>query len=817
MMMSSSGVKKGRRQTSQPRKSKETETIPLNGSVRFRKVSKSVGKTKRNNGAKVKTGTDISSVPKRIAFLGDYLPRLCGIATFTSDLCEAVAGAALGSDCYVGAVNDRAEGYAYPPRVRFQMAEKKLDSYRRAADFLNFHNADVLSVQHEFGIYGGAAGSHLLALLKEVRMPVVTTLHTVLTKPNDAQREVMQELIKRSDRLIVMARKGAEILEEVYGVSMEKVDIIPHGIPNTKFLDSDLFKARLGVEGRKVLFTFGLIGPGKGIEHVIEALPKIVQQHPEVVYLVLGVTHPHLLAQEGESYRLSLERLAEDRGVKEHIIFYNRFLELEELQEFIGATDIYLTPYLEESQITSGTLAYVFGAGKAVISTPYWHAQELLAEGRGMLVPFRDSGAIAKSVCALLDDPAHLNKMRRNAYALGREMIWPAVGERYLESFQRARADRKANPRAAFEGWTLDHRPYDLPPSRLDHLIHMSDGTGIFQHATFTVPNFSHGYCTDDNARAFILCHVLEELGDPAPEGVLEQLATRYLAFLSAAWDTNQSRFRNFMSHGREWLEPCGSEDSQGRALWALGSGVGRSKHQGHRRLAARLFEAGLPIVETFSSPRAWSFALLGIHEYLRFFPDDQKTKAIRAVLTEKLMQRWRDCQSKEWPWFESRVTYENARLCQALILSGQWMPCGDALQVGLASLRWLVSIQKTQAGCFRPIGSNGFYEKDGARADFDQQPVEAQAMVSACHEAFRATQDPQWTKEARRAFEWFLGRNDLGLALYDSGTGGCSDGLHADRVNENQGAESSLAFHLSLAEMNYAEQLITRPPSLTS
>ena len=817
MMMSPSGVKKGRRQTSQPRKSKETKRSLLSGSGLFKKLSKPLEKTKLKAVTKGKTGQAVSVVPQRIAFLGDYLPRLCGIATFTSDLCEAVAGAALGSDCYVGAVNDRAEGYAYPPRVRFELAEKKLDSYRRAADFLNFHNADVLSVQHEFGIYGGAAGSHLLALLKEVRMPVVTTLHTVLTKPNDAQREVMQELIKRSDRLIVMARKGAEILEEVYGVSMQKVDIIPHGIPNTKFIDSDLFKARLGVEGRKVLFTFGLIGPGKGIEHVIEALPKIVQQHPEVVYLVLGVTHPHLLAQEGESYRLSLERLAEDRGVKEHIIFYNRFLELEELQEFIGATDIYLTPYLEESQITSGTLAYVFGAGKAVISTPYWHAQELLAEGRGMLVPFRDAGAIAKSVSALLDDPAHLNKMRRNAYALGREMIWPAVGKRYLESFQRARADRKANPRAAFEGWTLDHRPYDLPPSRLDHLIHMSDGTGIFQHATFTVPNFSQGYCTDDNARAFILCHVLEELGDPAPEGVLEQLATRYLAFLSAAWDTNQSRFRNFMSHGREWLEPCGSEDSQGRALWALGSGVGRSKHQGHRRLAARLFEAGLPIVETFSSPRAWSFALLGIHEYLRFFPDDQKTKAIRAVLTEKLMQRWRDCQSKEWPWFESRVTYENARLCQALILSGQWMPCRDSLQVGLASLRWLVSIQKTQAGCFRPIGSNGFYEKDGARADFDQQPVEAQAMVAACHEAFRATQDPQWTKEARRAFEWFLGRNDLGLALYDSGTGGCSDGLHVDRVNENQGAESTLAFHLSLAEMNYAEQLITRPPSPTS
>ena len=812
--MCPSRLKKGRGRSRHPKKAKGTKAISLNGFRRLKSVSKSAKKTKQKAGSKGATGFDISSAPQRIAFLGDYLPRLCGIATFTSDLCEAVAGATLGSDCYVGAVNDRAEGYDYPPRVRFEIAEKQLDSYRRAADFLNFQNADVLSVQHEFGIYGGTAGSHLLALLKEVRMPVVTTLHTVLMKPNDAQREVMQELIQRSDRLIVMARKGAEILEEVYGVPKEKVDIIPHGIPNTKFLDSDLFKARLGVEGRKVLFTFGLIGPGKGIEHVIEALPKIVQQHPEVVYLVLGVTHPHLLAQEGESYRLSLARLAEDCGVKEHIIFYNRFLELEDLQEFIGATDIYLTPYLVESQITSGTLAYLFGAGKAVVSTPYWHAEELLADGRGIIVPFRDASAIAKSVCSLLDDPAHLNQMRRNAYAMGREMIWPAVGQRYLESFQRARADRKANPRAAFEGWTIDHRPYDLPSSRLDHLIRMSDGTGIFQHATFTVPNFSEGYCTDDNARALILCHALEELGHPIPEGVLEELATRYLAFLSAAWDADRCRFRNFMSHGREWLEPCGSEDSQGRALWALGSGVGRSKHQGHRRLAARLFEAGLPIVETFSSPRAWSFALLGIHKYLRTFSDDRKMKGIREVLTEKLMQRWRDSQSKEWPWFESTVTYENARLCQALILSGQWMPCGEALEVGLASLRWLVSIQKTQAGCFRPIGSNGFYEKDGARADFDQQPVEAQAMVAACHAAFRATQDPQWTKEAKRAFEWFLGRNDLGLALYDSSTGGCSDGLHVDRVNENQGAESTLAFHLSLAEMNYAEQLIDRPPS---
>ncbi len=343
-------------------------------------------------------------MPHRIAFLGDYLPRICGIATFTHDLAESIAYAAPGADCFVGAVNDRVQGYDYPARVRFELQEKELDSYRRAADFLNFNNADVLCVQHEFGIYGGPAGSHLLALLKEVRMPVVTTLHTILREPDAVQRKVMKELATRSDRLVVMAHRGAEILREIYDVPDAKIDIIPHGIPDLPFIESSFYKEQFGVEGRQVLLTFGLIGPSKGIEYVIEALPEIVRQHPNVVYLVLGATHPHLMAREGEQYRLSLERLAEERGVQEHVIFYNRFVSLDDLKEFIGATDIYLTPYLNEAQITSGTLAYVFGAGKAVVSTPYWHAQELLSDGRGVLVPFRDAKAITDGVCALLDD-----------------------------------------------------------------------------------------------------------------------------------------------------------------------------------------------------------------------------------------------------------------------------------------------------------------------------------------------------------------------------------------------------------------------------
>jgi hypothetical protein len=451
----------------------------------------------------------------------------------------------------------------------------------------------------------------------------------------------------------------------------------------------------------------------------------------------------------------------------------------------------------------------VFGAGKAVVSTRYWHAEELLADGRGVLVPFADPGSIADGVCRFLDDPELLQRTRERAYQMGREMIWPAVAHRYVASFQRARSERRASPRAAFAGWTLASRPYELPPLRLDHIVRMSDSTGIFQHACFNVPNFHEGYCTDDNARAYILCALLDQLGDrPTPEN-LDRLATRYLAFLAAALNRDTRRFRNFMSHGRRWLEDAGSEDSHARALWALGTGSGRTRNEGHRRLATHLFRESLGVVESFTSPRAWAFSLLGIHEFLRRAPKDPRAHAVRRLLTRKLLDRWIECASDDWPWFETSLTYDNARLCQALILSGQWLPDPEALEAGLKALRWLAHSQLADGTHFRPVGSNGFHDKGGDRAHFDQQPVEAQAMVSACLEAFRATRDPWWSTEAKRAFEWFLGRNDLGLPLYDSSTGGCRDGLHHDRVNENQGAESSLAFHLSLAEMTFAQHLI--------
>ncbi len=747
---------------------------------------------------------------ERIAFVGNYLPRQCGIATFTSDVCESVAAAFPGTHCFVGAVNDRREGYAYPPRVRFEFQEKELESYHRAADFLNINNVDVLCVQHEFGIYGGPAGSHLLALLRDARMPIVTTLHTILKEPNDEQREVMLRLNEVSTRFIVMAQRGKDFLQEIYGVPEEKIDLIPHGIPAIPFIDPNFYKDQFGVEGKTVLLTFGLLSPGKGIEYAIEALPKILNKHLDVVYIVLGATHPNLVAREGETYRLQLERLAEARGVKDHVIFYNRFVALEELKEFIGAADIYITPYLNPAQIVSGTLSYSFGAGKAVISTPYWHAEELLANNRGTLVPFRNAEAIADAVLDYLDNPSKLTATRKAAYMQGREMVWPMVAQRYMESFQKARSTRTPPPRRAIGGQTLASRPYQLPPVKLDHVRRMTDRTGMLQHAVFNVPNFHEGYCTDDNARAFILTVLLEELDIPEAEPSMDTIASTYLAFLWHALDPETGRFRNFMGHNRRWLERKGSEDSHARALWAAGTALGRSRNEGHRKLCSRIFEHALPaVVQHFTSPRAWAFTLLAIHEYLRRFAGDREASRAREVLTSKLLQLHKEISSEDWPWFESIATYDNARLSHALILSGYWMPNAEALEVGLKSLRWLAECQTSPEGYFCPIGCNGFYRRGHPRAEFDQQPLEAYAMVSASLEAWRVTRDDSWQKEAQRAFEWFLGRNHLNQPLYDSVTGGCRDAIHQDRINENQGAESTLAFHLALAEMRLAQHLV--------
>jgi glycosyltransferase involved in cell wall biosynthesis len=753
------------------------------------------------------------SLPSRIAVIGNHLPRRCGIATFTTDLCEALS-AEYGTARFMAVpVNDTDSGYDYPARVRWALTQDDLQSYQDAGEFLNFNNIDMVCLQHEYGIFGGPAGSHILRLLRGLKMPVVTTLHTVLREPNPDQKLVMEEIAALSDRMIVMSQLSSQFLQEIHKVPGEKIDLVPHGVPDLPFLDPNFYKDRFNVEGKAVLLTFGLLSPNKGIENVIQAMPRILAGHKNAVYIVTGATHPHVLRREGEQYRTYLQNLAKDLGVESQVIFHNQFVSPEQLVEFIGAADIYITPYRNEAQVVSGTLAYAVGAGKAIISTPYWHAIELLDGGRGALVPFANPDAIAKKTLELLDTPATRHAMRKRAYLYSREMVWKKSAQGYMASFERARAERTRSPRAGFSTGAVVMAPTHLPPLKLNHLKRLTDSTGVLQHAIFSVPKYGEGYTTDDNARALILTLQLEQLGLTVPSKTTG-LASRYLAFLEHAFNEKLSRFRNFLSYDRHWTEEAGSEDSHGRAVWALGTALGRSESRGLKGAAGRLLEFALPVTVTFTSPRAWAFTVLGIQEYLAIFPGDRDAQKLRSVLAIRLLEMYDAVKTPAWKWFEDVVAYSNARLPQALLVAGASTSNERMVSAGLESLDWLLSVQRSpDQGHFVPIGSQGFYHQNGEKARFDQQPVEAAGTISACLQAYRVTGDDRWRHEASSVFQWFLGDNDLQLPLYDSATGGCRDGLHPDRVNENQGAESTLSFLTALAEMRQQEKTELNAP----
>lgn len=741
-------------------------------------------------------------LPTRIAFIGNYLPRQCGIATFTTDLCTAIA-CEFGDDrLFAIPVNDPDSSYQYPERVRIEIGQDDCPSYERAAEFLNFNGNDLVCLQHEYGIFGGTAGSHILALLRKLKMPLVTTLHTVLREPNSNQRLVLDEISHLSDRLIVMSEHAAELLRHVYGVPNEKIDVIPHGVPDLPFMDPNYFKDLFNTQGKSVLLTFGLLSPNKGIENVIRALPTILTRHPDLVYIVSGVTHPHIRRQEGEQYREELQAIAEELGVSSHVMFNNRFVSNEEMIEHVGAADIYITPYRQEAQVVSGTLAIALGAGKAVISTPYWHAKEILADGRGVLVPFEDSDSVANAAIRLLDDDAERHAMRKRAYLHSRSTTWQKTAQTYMASFQRARVERMLRPRATLQDIFTPKTTDKLPVLNMSHLLSMTDDTGMLQHAIFSLPNNLEGYTTDDNARALVVTSLLNKL-PPYQNREYAALSHRYLAFLWFAFHESTGRFRNFLSYNRKWQEDVGSEDSHGRALWALGTVLGHSEDAGLRGAAGRLFEAAVPATLRFSSPRAWAFSILGMQAYLDWFPGDRAIQNARNLLANRLLNIYERSHSKTWHWFEKSLSYSNARLSQALLIAG-WKSANKRMtEAGFESLQWLMTVQHyREDDLFVPVGSRGFFSQNCERARFDQQPVEACATISACLQAFRLTRENHWLDEAWCAFRWYLGENDLQVPLYDGTTGGCRDGLHPDRVNENQGAESTLSFLMSWLEM---------------
>ncbi|MBI2715308.1 MAG: glycosyltransferase family 4 protein [Rhizobiales bacterium] len=740
---------------------------------------------------------------QQIAFIGNHLPRLCGIATFTHDLHRAVSMARPDFKTGVIAMTDPGGAYDYPQAVHLEVRDDNVDDYVEAAEFLNNAGFDVVSLQHEYGIFGGPAGGHITELLSRLKMPIVTTLHSVLAKPTATQHDVMQRIVDASSKIVVMSEKGRQLLSSVHDLPARKIEIIPHGIPDRPFRDTHSAKEKLGFAGKTVILTFGLLSPNKGIETMLDAMPGIIKSCPNAVYVVLGATHPNLVRQQGEAYRDGLTARVRELGIQDHVVFFNQFVEQATLLDFISMCDVYVTPYLNEAQMTSGTLAYSFGLGKAVVSTPYWHAKELLSDGHGILVPFGDAKAISGEIAALLTDDVRRHAMRKRAYAASRSMTWPETAKRYLTAFENARERIRPEKLLSIPVASAP-KDYAIPKMRTGHFLSLCDSTGILQHAVHSVPDRAHGYCVDDNARALLLASALANSGE---EHLPDAITARFAAFIQHAWNPDTRRFRNFMSYERRWLEESGSEDSHGRTLWALAECARNDTDPSRRRWAAALFKTALPVAEEFSSPRAWAFSLLGLDAYCALDAGDLFADRMRGRLADRLMLRFSETETADWVWFEDVLAYDNARLPQALIQTGLTTHTPRYVEVGLRSLRWLMSLQTTSSGCFRPVGSKSFGKIRRKPDAFDQQPVEASATIAACHAAWRADNGVQWLTGATRAFGWFLGQNDLQTALIDLDSGSCSDGLHPDRANENKGAESVLSYLLGLVEIRQVKR----------
>lgn len=733
----------------------------------------------------------------KIAYISTYLPRECGIATFNANVCRAIfanlqpQGETWEQSGFGVAINDSESltEYEYPEEVKCIIRQERQKDYIRAATFINTSDADVCLLEHEFGIFGGESGIYILPLLHRLEKPIVTVLHTILKEPSFTQKIIIQEIARRSAKLIVMSRRGIEFLTSIYQIDPEKIQYIEHGVPDLEAPAVNPLHAISPFRNKRVLFSFGLLSRNKGLETVIRALPAIVDSHPEVVYVVLGNTHPGVLRSSGEGYREQLKLLAIQLKVDKHLVFINKFVSEAELINYLTAAAIYITPYTNEAQITSGTLSYAVGAGAAVVSTPYWHAQELLADKRGRLFAFKDAEALAETINDLLDHPEKLQELQQNAYQYGKHLRWPTIGAQYLQEIRQAAGQVEAIGREIHQ--IVD--PELIPEFSLAHVRRLTDDTGIVQHAKYGIPNLKEGYCLDDNARALIMALMAYERNKSQEALDLLPIYLSYIHYLQR----EDGNFRNFLSFTRQYLDEVGSEDSFGRTIWALGYLINCAPNNSYREFAGELFFRAVPHFQDLHHLRGIGNAIIGICYYLKAHPEDEGMGKQLNQLTASLLGAYQIHKTDEWYWFEEKLTYDNAILPLALLHSCEIT--GDELtrHIAMESLDFLDRLS-FRTGFLSPVGNEGWYRQGGQIPLFDQQAIETMAMVLMYLQAYRITHQPRFIEKMFRSYQWFLGENILRVPLYDQETKGCCDGLQQTAINRNQGAESTLAYLIS-------------------
>jgi glycosyltransferase involved in cell wall biosynthesis len=733
----------------------------------------------------------------RIAYISTYPPRECGIATFNQNLMNAITAsfperAGLSQGGFVIALNDseNIQEYEYPDEVKYVIRQNHQKDYIRAANYINTSIADVCIMEHEFGIYGGESGIYILPLINRLEKPLISILHTVLKDPSYVQRIIIREIAEQSAKIIVMSQRAVEFLTTVYEIPVEKIQIIEHGVPDVESAEDNPVKNITPFKNHRVLLTFGLISRNKGLETVVRALPRVVENHPDVMYVVLGNTHPGVIKNSGEEYRDHLKTLAAQLNVSKHLTFINKFVPEDELVNYLSAAEIYVTPYLNEAQITSGTLSYAVGAGAAVVSTPYWHATELLAENRGRLFEFKNADALAEILNELLDQERVLAELKENAYNYGLHFRWPVVGAEFIKVAEEAVATEFFSEKLLKDS-IVD--PEIMPKFNLTHILRLTDDTGIVQHAKYGIPNLKEGYCLDDNARALIMA-LMAYQRNKSKEAF--ELLPIYLSFIHYM-QTEDGNFRNFLSFNRQYLDEVGSEDSFGRTIWALGYLIGCAASNSYREFATELFHRSFPHFKALKHLRGMANTIIGICHYLKVVPGDEGMVQELVRLTQPIINAYDKTQSPEWQWFEEKMTYDNAILPLALLHSCEITGNEKAKQVALKTMAFLDELTLSN-GYLSPVGNDGWYYKGGKFPAFDQQAIETMAMVLMHFQAYQILREPQYIERMFLSYKWFLGENTLRAPLYDHETKGCCDGLLPTGINRNQGAESTLAYLIS-------------------